>query len=237
MLRLKSKHKIMCGDSTDKADVDKLMDGQKADMVFTDPPYGMNLDTSYKDAGYKDTNFKRKRHNHKKIIGDDKYFELPGFILDMAEEVFLWGADYYRYSLPEGGSFIVWDKRTSESGDRVIGSCFELCFSKKKHKRDIARILWCGVYGHDKNDDGKGKVHPTMKPVKLAEWFFERWGKDKTLIVDLFLGSGSTLIACEKTNRQCYGMEISEHYVSVILKRYEEYTGKEAVKWSDEALN
>jgi DNA modification methylase len=72
------------------------------------------------------------------------------------------------------------------------------------------------------------RVHPTQKPVKLAEWFFERWGKETKLVVDLFLGSGSTLIACEKTGRKCYGMELDPHYCSVIIERWQNFTGKKA---------
>lgn len=77
-----------------------------------------------------------------------------------------------------------------------------------------------------KPEDGK-RVHPTQKPVGLAEIFFDRWLKGD-LVLDLFLGSGSTLIACEKTNRTCYGSELDPHYCSVIIKRWQDYTGKEA---------
>ena len=73
-------------------------------------------------------------------------------------------------------------------------------------------------------------VHLTEKPVELAEWFFERWGKGRTKIVDLFLGSGSTLIAAEKTGRKCYGMELDPKYCDVIVKRWEDFTGQKASK-------
>ena len=80
----------------------------------------------------------------------------------------------------------------------------------------MAWIIWGGFISKEK---GEERLHTTQKPIALAEWFFQRWGKDKTNIVDLFLGSGSTLIACEKTNRKCYGMELDPHYCSVIIKK------------------
>jgi DNA modification methylase len=77
--------------------------------------------------------------------------------------------------------------------------------------------------------EARNKVHPTQKPIKLTEWVFDYWSvKGKNNVVDLYLGSGSTLIACEKTNRKCYGMELDPHYCDVIIKRWEEYTGNKA---------
>lgn len=219
-------HRLLCGDATNKENVERLMNGEKADMVYTDPPYGMNLDTDYT----KMHNPSRATNNHKRVIGDDQDFN-PSHLLDLADETFLWGADYYRKLILNGGSWIVWDRcAANECYDRMLGSGFELCWSKKKHKRELARITWKGCFGHDKTNDGDKKVHPTQKPVKLAEWFFERWAKDKTNIVDLYLGSGSTLIACEKTDRKCFGMEIDPHYCDVIIARWEKFSGKKAVK-------
>jgi DNA modification methylase len=130
---------------------------------------------------------------------------------------------------PNDGSWVVWDKRNdNENLDKMYGSSFELCWSKKARKQEIARITWAGCFGHDRILDGPKKVHPTMKPVKLIIWFFDR--VKAGTVLDLFLGSGSTLIACEKTGRRCYGMELDEHYMSVIIKRYEDYTGETAVR-------
>lgn len=88
------------------------------------------------------------------------------------------------------------------------------------------RKLWSGHLGLHKEDTNR--VHPTQKPVSLIEWFFEQWGKDTVNVIDLYLGSGSTLIGCEKTGRRCYGMEIDQHYVSVIIERWQDFTGQEA---------
>jgi DNA modification methylase len=228
------KHRLMCGDSTSVDAVDKLMDGGKADMVFTDPPYGMKLNTDYSDikgsAKAKIKNLGGKKYG--KIIGDHDDFT-PDLIntvfscFPYVNEVFLWGADYYAELIPNknDGSWIVWDKRGSEEADKIVGSCFELCWSKQKHKRDIARVKWMGAFGHA---DARNRVHPSQKPLALCNWFFEKWGKDNDLVVDLFGGSGSTLIACEKTGRSCRMMELDPKYCDVIVKRWEEFTGQKA---------
>lgn len=229
------KHRLMCGDSTSIDAVDKLMDGQKADMVFTDPPYGMKLDTDYSNikgsAKAKIKNLGGKKYD--RIIGDHDDFtpELISTVFacfDYVDEIFLWGADYYAELLPNknDGSWIVWDKRGSEDADRIVGSCFELCWSKQKHKRDIARVKWMGAFGHA---DARNRVHPSQKPLVLCDWFFQKWGKTGDVVVDLYGGSGSTLIACEKTNRSANLMELDPKYVDVIIKRWQDFTGKIAV--------
>jgi DNA modification methylase len=228
-------HRLMCGDSTSIDAVEKLMDGQKADMVFTDPPYGMFLDTNYDAMFAADKAHRKTGKRFDEVAGDHDDFapELISTIFTAfpnAKEVFIWGADYFSELIPsrKDGSWVVWDKRTNENMDRVSGNTFELCWSKQKHKRLIARILWSGHHGMAK-DDTKTRVHPTQKPVELVTWFFDQWGKDSKSVVDLFGGSGSTLIACEKTARQCRMMELDPKYCDVIIKRWEEYTGKNAV--------
>lgn len=225
------KHRLMCGDSTSIADVEKLMDGAKADMVFTDPPYGMNLDTDY--SSMKSEIFKGGIGGKKYEQGmvDDFKPEMISTILttfDYVKEIFLWGADYFAELLPNknDGSWVVWDKRANGdndlekdlSSDKMYGSCFELCWSKNKHKRDIARIKWAGIFGMYGED--KKRFHPTQKPQELVKWFLDRYSKEKQTIVDLFGGSGSTLIACEQLDRKCYMMELDPHYCDVILQRY-----------------
>jgi len=222
-------HKVLCGDATKKEDVERLMDGSKADMVFTDPPYGIDLDTDFSEimeANPGKVGLTQRKH-YKKIIGDDKDFD-PSVLLNVfqkVKEVFLWGGDYYSKSLPDGGSWFVWDKRKGIEDVDFTLSEFELCWSKNKHHRKIVRIQWYGAISIGK-EDTKKRIHPTQKPIELALWFIEKFNGEN--IVDPFLGSGSTLIACEKTNRKCYGMEIDPHYCDVIVKRWEEYTRKKA---------
>lgn len=238
-------NRLMCGDSTSITDVEKLMNGAKADMVFTDPPYGMNLDTDYSSmkSGLVLANDKGLKGGRKYAQGkvDDFTPEMLMTIFscfNYVKEIFLWGADYFAELLPDknNGSWIVWDKRANGnddikqdlSSDKMYGSCFELCWSKNKHKRDIARIKWAGVFGTEKEFDHK-RHHPTQKPTALVQWFLDRYSKEKQLIVDLFGGSGSTLIACEQLNRKCYIMELDPHYCDVILQRWENLTGEKAV--------
>jgi DNA modification methylase len=221
-------HRLLCGDSTDVLAVERLMDGQKADMVFTDPPYGMKLDTDYSKMPNGKT--------HKAVIGDNEQYD-AGFLLATfayCKEIFLWGADYYvetlHRSYPNLGSWIIWDKYSDEERigllDGRFGSAFETCWSKTQHKRELARVLVKTNYTA-KGDETR--VHPTQKPVALAEWFFERWGKAGDLVADLYGGSGTTLIACEKTSRHCRMMELDPAYVDVIVKRWEDFTGNTAV--------
>lgn len=229
-------HRLMCGDSTSIDAVDKLMDGTKADMVFTDPPYGMFLNADYDNMFAKDKTHRKTGKRFDNVKGDHEDFN-PDFINNVfaafgyCKEIFLWGADYYVDLIPERnkGSWVVWDKRCDEKMDKVVGNTFELCWSKAKHKRMVARILWSGHHGMQK-DDAKKRVHPTQKPVELVVWFFDYYSmQDKRIVVDLFGGSGSTLIACEKTNRDCHMMELDPKYCDVIIKRWQDFSGKIAV--------
>ncbi len=214
-------HRLLCGDSTDSDQVAKLMNGSKADMVFTDPPYGMHLDTDY--SKLPDSNRMGKAKNYDNVKGDNDDFtnELINTIFacfNECKEIFIWGADYFAELIPNknDGSWIVWDKRVEEKFDKMIGSAFELCWSKSKHQRKIARFnntLFSG------EQDAKNKVHPTQKPIKLASWFLEQWSEKDNLIADLYLGSGTTMVASHQLKRKCYGMELDPKYCDVIVKR------------------
>ena len=222
-------HRLLCGDSTDSDAVARLMDGEKADMVFTDPPYGMKLDADYSEMSNNTTFAKEKGiKNGKKyenVIGDHNDFseELINTIFACfydCKEIFIWGADYFAELLPNKneGSWIVWDKRIDENFDKMYGSAFELCWSKSKHKREIARIRWASAFGTEKEFDHK-RHHPTQKPTQLASWFFNKWSKENDLIVDLYLGSGTSIITSHQLKRKCYGMELDPKYCQVIIDR------------------
>jgi site-specific DNA-methyltransferase (adenine-specific) len=239
-------HRLMCGDSTKVDDVEKLMNGEKADMVFTDPPYGMGLNTDWSGAKsnqkfYKEKGCQGTGNKYEQGLVDEFTPEIISNLfacLGYVKEMFLFGADYYAELLPNknDGSWIVWDKRSNDGtneeyisqSDKMFGSCFELCWSKNKHRREIARVKWAGIFGTEKEFDKK-RCHPTQKPSALVQWFLDRYSKDNELIVDLFGGSGSTLIACEQLNRKCFMMELDEHYCDVIITRWENLTGKKAV--------
>ena len=223
-------HRLLCGDSTDSDAVARLMDGQKADMVFTDPPYGMFLDTDYSQikGSEKSIGFKGNKVGNKydKIIGDNEDFtpELINTIFasfGYCKEIFIWGADYFIDLIPnygKDGSWFVWNKRSSEAQQRGIGNTFELCWSKQKHKRLVFDFEWFGFLSKDDPSEARNRVHPSMKPSKLLGRLIGEYCKgDK--IADLFLGSGSTMVAAHQLNRKCYGMELDPKYCQVIIDR------------------
>lgn len=225
-------HRLMCGDSTKCEDVQKLMNGDKADMVFTDPPYGMNLDTDYskmKGNG-------RKGKTYSKVIGDNEDFkdDLINTIFNnfnYCNEIFLWGVDYYFDLIPnfKEGNLIVWDKTLQTNGDAGYNNEFELLWSKNQHKKEVIHFNWFRYFGLSAQDI-KTREHPTQKPLQVIIPFIEKHSKENNLVVDIYGGSGSTLIACEQLNRNCYMMELDPKYVDVIIDRWEKLTGKTAIK-------
>lgn len=220
-------HRLLCGDSTDILQVERLMNGEKADMVFTDPPYGIDEET---DRAFAAPSRVAKGNTFKKIIGDDTIdTALAAFSIadSHSKTVCYWGGNYYAHKLPPSPCWVVWDKRVEEN-QRDFNSDCELAYVKHPNKKSVRifRHLWKGIIKGSEN--GEGRVHPTQKPIALAEWCFGELAPDSKVVLDLFLGSGSTLIACEKTNRKCYGMEIDPHYVDIIISRWEKYTGKKA---------
>lgn len=228
-------HRLLCGDSTISDNVSRLMNGEKANMVYTDPPYGIGFESTFTKPEGALGGRSLKQNQFKILHGDDggKNYD-PSFIFkafDYCDEIFLWGADNYCWHLPKEGGWICWDKTGGhENLDNIPGSSFELCWSNHSHKRRMISLTWRGAFGHNVKTDGAKKVHPTQKPVKLAEKCFEYWGKDKTNIVDLYGGSGSTLIACEKQNKKCFMSEIDPQYCQVIIDRWEKFTRKKAKK-------
>ena len=228
-------HRLMCGDSTDKEIVLKLMDGKKADLILSDPPYGMFLDTDFSSClGSLGRKSNTRGNKYDKVIGDNDDFK-PELIttffdnFNYCKEIFLFGADYFAELLPNknDGSWLVWDKRKESQAD-AIGSEFELIWSKTKHKRRMLRHDWFGFLSSQNAKDAQNRVHPTQKPVSLLVDIVEQWGKDCNNVVDLYGGSGSTLIAYEQLNRKCYMMELDEHYCDVIINRWKSFTRKKA---------
>ena len=233
------RHRLMCGDSTSIDDVEKLMDGNKADIVLSDPPYGMNLDTDFSTIKGSMKSIGKKNHTqgnkYNRVIGDNEDFkpELISTFFDnfgYVKEMFLFGADYYAELLQDknNGSWLVWDKRKPSQAD-AIGSEFELCWSKTKHKRRMLRHDWFGFLSSENQQDARNRVHPTQKPITLIVDILNQWGNGCSNVIDLYGGSGSTLIACEQLDRNCYMMELDPHYVDVIIARWEKFTGQKAV--------
>lgn len=223
---LLGEHRLMCGDSFITANLDLLMNGTKAGCVLTDPPYGIDLNTDYSQMPDRTV----KGVKYSKVIGDDKPFDASPLrtYFNYVDEQFWWGANYYRTTLSSSdldGSWLVWDKR-NEGSDNVLGSGFELCWSATKHKQDLLRFLWNGFTAKEKNEK---RVHPTQKPIALIAEIINRWTDKDCVVVDLFGGSGSTLIAAQETNRTAYLMELDPNYVDVICARYQKHTGNQPV--------
>ena len=226
-------HRLMCGDSTSIDAVERLIDNGKIDLCYTDPPYGINESgkrTGRGNFGDKTAKITAKGANYVDFKDDTIDYAIEAYnivegVLQIPRQVW-WGANYYCHSLPQSNNWFVWDKRT-EDKYKNTNSDAEMAWVKSQWSSiRVFRHLWMGlVKGSEK---GQARVHPTQKPVALAEWSFDYF-KEVNTVLDLFGGSGSTLIACEKTNRSCYMMEFEPHYCDVIVKRWEDFTGKKAV--------
>ena len=229
---LLGEHRLMCGDSTDADAVAKLMNGERADLVFTDPPYGMKLDTDYT----KMEGNGRKGKKYDRVIGDNEDFspKLISTVFDnfgYCNEIFLWGVDYYFDLIPnfKDGSLIVWDKTLQTNGDAGYNSEFELCWTKTPHKKEVIHFNWFRYFGLS-SQDIKTREHPTQKPLQVIQPYIEKYSKENGIVVDIYGGSGSTMIACEQLGRKCRMMELDPHYCDVIIARWEKLTGQKAVK-------
>ena len=238
-------HRLMCGDSTSIDDFDKLC-SQQADMIFTDPPYGMEYGGGRAEG--KDVNFKRGGgiKAHGMIKNDDlKGNDLINLVRDALTTSYLKtksGASAYicftwrtyaefEDALTKAGlkvkNCIVWNKKSIGLGNshyrpqhEFIFYCGEQWYGDKSQS---------DVWELSRGDTSK-YVHPTQKPVQLIEKAIKNSSKTGDIIIDCFGGSGSTLIACEKTNRKCYMMELDPKYIDRIVKRWEQYTGQKAQK-------
>lgn len=216
-------HRLLCGDSTDVLQVERLMGGEKADMVFTDPPYGYKYESHHQSK-------------HKMLENDDKILDFfPAIYSSLSDNcaVFVCGShqticewksifcDHFAYK-----NMIVWKKNNWSMGDLkgAFAGQYELILFGTKGKIELVGDRDSDIWDFKREPP---KEHPTQKPIDMIVYAI---GKvPSTKVLDLFLGSGSTLIACEKTRRECYGMEIDPHYCDVIIERWEKYTGQKAV--------
>jgi DNA modification methylase len=231
-------HRLLCGDSTKAEDVGRLMDGVKADMMFTDPPYGVN----YQGGVQFDGNGGAVTNNREKLKNDDTTAIYPAFLPVALTAVdgpcYMWFADskardVYNAVHDNGcevHALIIWHKTnaTYAAMNAQYKQRHEPCLYFKPKG---STLRWCGatteatIWSQDR--DGINEFHPTQKPVALAGKAIKN--HESKTVVDMFCGSGSTLIASEQLNRKCYGMEISPAYCDVIVKRWENLTGKKAV--------
>jgi len=223
------KHRLMCGDSTKESDVEKLMNGDKADMVFTDPPYGISYSS----------NMRTKTEKFKELKNDNIFLSqwIPLINKFSNGFVYIWTSwkvlDTWLDMCKEIGklsNMIIWFKGGGGIGDlkKTFSSDYEIALVYNRDNKITGKRLgsvW--EIGKDSNSSYK---HPTQKPVELSETAIKNTSIKNNIVLDLFLGSGSTLIACEKTNRICYGMELDTKYCDVIIERWEQFTGQKAKK-------
>ena len=235
-------HRLMCGDSTSITDVEKLMNGAKADLLFTDPPYGVSYENKTKEV--------LKSKNYTKIANDDlKLEDFKLFLEDVFKNAYVSlkeTASYYVFSCQGGDQEMMMMMMMRECGmpcrhqliwvkDAPVFSMGRLDYDYKHEP-----ILYGWIKKHNFQRKGEqdksvweyartaNKLHPTMKPIELICNALNNSTVKGELILDLFGGSGSTLIACEQLDRKCYMMELDPKYCDVILQRWENLTGKKA---------
>jgi DNA modification methylase len=217
------RHRLMCGDSTSIDAVEKLMGGVVIDLIHTDPPYGINEKGMRDDRGGLTTNSKLPDFKD-----DSVQYAIDAFNLCQAlgiKRQVWWGANYYAHAVPQTNNWLVWDKRVEDKYKDTQSDC-ELAWVKSKWSSiRIFRHVWKGMIKD--SEKGQKRVHATQKPVALAEWVIDYY-KDVKTVLDLFGGSGFNILACEKKGIDCYTMELMPEYCDVIVKRWEEFTGKQA---------
>lgn len=218
-------HRLMCGSSTDIDMVNKLIDNNKIDLVYTDPPYGINI---VNDKGKVGSGNLAKNRTYLEVKGDDTTETAQEFYNTCValgiEKIILWGGNYFIDFLPFSPSWLIWDKRIDMNSNNFADG--EMAWCSFKTPVRIYHQLWNGMIREGEHED---RVHPTQKPIRMQTEILKDFTNENDNILDGFGGSGSTLIACEETNRNCFMMEYEPHYVDVIIKRWEEFTGKKAV--------
>ena len=205
-------HRLLCGDSTDSDQVAKLMNGEKADMVFTDPPYGVNMNRSGKIL-------------NDNLIGEGLFDLINSAFLNSIlfskDCHFYWWIGFKGYSIMEKcfiennikiDNCIVWNKPSIGLGKTGYRYKHELCIFKGEIKNKSLSDVW------DFGRDSAG-LHPTMKPIELISYAMNNSSTIYDIVLDLFLGSGSTMVAAHQLNRKCYGMELDPKYCQVIIDR------------------
>lgn len=258
-------HRLLCGDSTKEEDIEKLMDWADADLLYTDPPYNVNVENS---QGMKIANDNMDKGLFEEFL--DKSFKNASGVLKLGGSFYIWHSDSestnFRTRCDENGLLVkqclIWVKNSINFGRQDYKWKHEPCLYGWK---EGAGHYFVGEYNHPtviednldlnamkkeelkqmikdmlkdtipttiiKQDKPlKNDLHPTMKPVPMCGQMIKNSTRNKEIVLDLFGGSGSTMIACEQLNRQCYMMELDEKYASVIVDRWEKFTGQVAKK-------
>jgi len=197
-------HRLLCGDSTDSDAVAKLMNGEKSDLLLTDPPYGIGID-GQKES--KSSNPKHNRKHHEFRGWDNQRPEKSTFelIMSFSEKSIIWGGNYFADLLPATRGWIYWNK----GQDGLTMSDGELAWTSENKPLRAIKVNRATL---------NGSVHPTQKPIEVMT-FCINWATDTNIILDTFLGSGSTMVAAHQLKRKCYGMELDPKYCQVIVDR------------------
>ena len=214
------KHRLICGDSTDVTVIERLMDGVKVDMVFTDSPYGVNI---VNDKGKVGADNLAKNGVYAPVIGDDTTEtaqQAYDIYSQLCDKMILWGGNYFLDFLPASDGWLIWDKR-GDSGIRNNFADGEMAWCSFHTPVRIYHQLWNGMIREGEHEK---RVHPTQKPIRMLSEILKDFTKESDIILDVFGGSGSTLIACEQLNRRCFMCELSPNYIDVIVKRFIDFT-------------
>jgi DNA modification methylase len=221
-------HRLMCGDSTDADAVAKLMNGERADLVFTDPPYGYKYESNKPRQGGK---------NYDMIMNDDKILDFfPVVIPHCSGWIFvcttwkvldIWMPLFKKYL--ELTNMVVWDKGGGGMGDlkKTFYTDHEIILTANQGNEFYGNRI--GSVWNFQTDVPSSYLHPTQKPVKLSACAIEKTTREGEIVLDVFGGSGSTMIACEQLGRKCRMMELDPHYCTVIIARWEKLTGQKAI--------
>lgn len=235
------KHRLMCGDSTKEEDVAKLMGDERADLFLTDPPYNVDYEGKTKDR-LKIQNDKMENASFKAFLIDA--FQNADIYMREGAPFYIWHADSEGYNFRGAcvdvgwtvRQCLIWNKNSMVMGRQDYQWKHEPCLYGWK---DGAGHNWYSDRKQttvlDFNKPVRNDLHPTMKPVELFSYQIQNSTKQGDKVLDLFGGSGTTLIASEQINRNCYMMELDPHYVDVILERWENITGEKAVLLNDNA--
>jgi len=231
-------HRVICGDGTSEDTVNTLMDGAAVDCVYTDPPYGVSIvngggkvggdaPVGKVKKGTIGTGKLAKATNYAPVIGDDS-IDTAVRSIRLIEKIaprlqIIWGGNYYANELPNSPCWIVWDK---ENGKNNFADC-ELAWTNQKTAVRQFKHMWNGMLRASERSNKR--VHPTQKPVALAVWCLETYGENCNNILDMFTGSGSTLLACHDLGKRGFMIELSPNYIDVIVKRWQDYTGQKAI--------
>ena len=227
------RHRLMCGDSVEDFG---LLGDVSGGLVLTDPPYGISIvkghtvgipgpDTTFAKRGTVGVAGVVPARKYAPVANDDRPFD-PGWLLSVGEHQIIFGGQFFASKLRDGTAWLCWDKGV----EHPSFSAFELAWTSFAGHSRLYRHKWSGMVREgERGVELADRIHPTQKPVGLFESILADIGADFELVLDPFVGSGTTIIAAERQNRTCYAMEIDPGYVDAAVKRWEAYTGGKGI--------